>query len=61
MRIAILTIFPEMFESVLGSSILGRAAGKSLVDDRAGGHPCLSATTSIKIPTITPSAAARAW
>ena len=32
MRIAILTIFPEMFESVLGSSILGRARREKLVE-----------------------------
>lgn len=34
MRIAILTIFPEMFESVLGTSILGRARAEGLVDAR---------------------------
>lgn len=32
MRIAILTIFPEMFESVLHSSILGRACEEKLVE-----------------------------
>ena len=32
MRIAILTIFPEMFESVLHSSILGRAREEKLVE-----------------------------
>ena len=32
MRIAILTIFPEMFESVLSSSILGRARKEKLVE-----------------------------
>lgn len=32
MKIAILTIFPEMFDSVLGSSILGRARKEGLVD-----------------------------
>lgn len=32
MRIAILTIFPEMFESVLHSSILGRARREKLVE-----------------------------
>ena len=31
MKIAILTIFPEMFESVLSSSILGRAIHEGLV------------------------------
>ena len=31
MKIAILTIFPEMFESVLGSSILGRAISEGLI------------------------------
>ena len=32
MRIAILTIFPEMFTSVLSSSILGRARAEGLID-----------------------------
>ncbi len=32
MKITILTIFPEMFESVLNSSILGRAREQSLVE-----------------------------
>ena len=32
MRIAILTIFPDMFTSVLGSSILGRARAEGLID-----------------------------
>ena len=31
MTIDILTIFPEMFESVLGASILGRAREKGLL------------------------------
>ena len=31
MKIAILTIFPEMFESVLSSSILGRAISEGLI------------------------------
>ena len=34
MRIDILTIFPEMFPGVLGSSILGRAKEQGLVDIR---------------------------
>ncbi|MEN6340439.1 MAG: tRNA (guanosine(37)-N1)-methyltransferase TrmD [Clostridiaceae bacterium] len=34
MRIDILTIFPEMFEGVLGSSMLGRARQNGLVDIR---------------------------
>jgi tRNA (guanine37-N1)-methyltransferase len=34
MRIDILTLFPEMFEGVLGSSILGKALEKKLVDIR---------------------------
>ena len=34
MRIDILTIFPEMFESVLNSSILGRAREQGLIDVR---------------------------
>ena len=34
MRIDILTIFPEMFESVLGASILGRAREAGLIDVR---------------------------
>ena len=34
MRIDILTIFPEMFESVLGSSILGRALAQGLLEVR---------------------------
>ncbi|MBQ6175294.1 MAG: tRNA (guanosine(37)-N1)-methyltransferase TrmD [Clostridia bacterium] len=34
MRIDILTIFPEMFESVLGASILGRAREQGLLDIR---------------------------
>ncbi len=34
MRITILTIFPEMFESVLNASILGRAREQGLVDVR---------------------------
>jgi tRNA (guanine37-N1)-methyltransferase len=32
MRIDILTIFPEMFTGVLGSSIIGRATGTNLVE-----------------------------
>ncbi|CAM5787982.1 MULTISPECIES: tRNA (guanosine(37)-N1)-methyltransferase TrmD [Brevibacillus] len=32
MRIDILTLFPEMFEGVLGSSILGKAKEKGIVD-----------------------------
>ena len=32
MKITILTIFPEMFESVLNSSILGRAREQGLVE-----------------------------
>ena len=32
MKITILTIFPEMFESVLGTSILGRAREKGLIE-----------------------------
>lgn len=32
MKIAVLTIFPEMFDSVLNSSILGRARKEGLVD-----------------------------
>ncbi|RXT15091.1 tRNA (guanosine(37)-N1)-methyltransferase TrmD [Ammoniphilus sp. CFH 90114] len=35
MRIDILTLFPEMFSGVLGSSILGKAAEKGLVQFRA--------------------------
>ncbi len=34
MIIKILTLFPEMFEPVLGSSILGKAAEKGLIDFR---------------------------
>jgi tRNA (guanine37-N1)-methyltransferase len=34
MRIDVLTLFPEMFEGVLGSSILGKALEKKLVDIR---------------------------
>ena len=34
MKITILTIFPEMFESVLNSSILGRAREQGLIDVR---------------------------
>lgn len=34
MKIAILTLFPEMFEGVLSSSILGRARAQGLVDIR---------------------------
>lgn len=34
MKIDILTLFPEMFEPVIGSSMLGRAAGKGLLDVR---------------------------
>lgn len=34
MRIDILTIFPEMFEGVLGSSMLGRARQNGLIDIR---------------------------
>lgn len=34
MRIDILTVFPEMFDSVLSASILGRAREKGLVDIR---------------------------
>lgn len=34
MRIDILTIFPEMFEGVLGASILGRARQNGLIDVR---------------------------
>ena len=32
MKITILTIFPEMFESVLNSSILGRARAQGILD-----------------------------
>ena len=32
MKITILTIFPEMFDSVLNSSILGRAREQGLID-----------------------------
>ena len=32
MKITILTIFPEMFESVLNSSILGRAREQGLIE-----------------------------
>ena len=32
MRIDILTIFPEMFSSILSSSILGRAASKGILE-----------------------------
>lgn len=32
MRIDILTLFPEMFENILGSSIIGRAAQNGLLD-----------------------------
>ena len=35
MRFHVLTLFPEMVESVLGQSILGRAAQKGLVEFRA--------------------------
>lgn len=35
MRFYVLTLFPEMVESVLGQSILGRAAQKGLVDFQA--------------------------
>ena len=34
MRIDILTIFPEMFDSVLHTSILGRACANGLLDVR---------------------------
>lgn len=34
MKITILTIFPEMFESVLNSSILGRARAQGILDIR---------------------------
>ena len=36
MKITILTIFPEMFESVLNSSILGRAREQGLVEVECG-------------------------
>ena len=32
MRIDILTLFPEMFEGPLGSSMLGRARDKGILD-----------------------------
>ena len=35
MRIDILTIFPEMFENVLSSSMLGRAAAKGILEFHA--------------------------
>ena len=35
MKITILTIFPEMFDSVLSSSIIGRARENGLIDVRA--------------------------
>lgn len=35
MKITILTIFPEMFESVLNSSILGRARAQGILDIRS--------------------------
>ena len=34
MRIDVLTLFPEMFEGVLGSSMLGRARANGLLDTR---------------------------
>ena len=34
MRIDVLTLFPEMFDSVLSASIMGRAAEKGLIDIR---------------------------
>lgn len=34
MRIDVLTLFPEMFEPVIGGSILGRAAEKGIIDVR---------------------------
>ncbi len=34
MRIDVLTLFPEMFEGVLGSSILGKARDKNILDIR---------------------------
>ena len=35
MRIDILTIFPEMFDSILSASMLGRAAGKGILEFHA--------------------------
>ena len=32
MRFDILTLFPEMFEAVLGDSIIGRARSKGLIE-----------------------------
>ena len=32
MKIDVLTIFPEMFEKVFGTSIIGRATGTGIVD-----------------------------
>ena len=34
MKIDVLTLFPEMFEAVTGSSILKRAAEKGIIDIR---------------------------
>lgn len=60
MKIDILTLFPEMFEGVLGSSILKKQKkkGSSIIIWSISVN---TATTSIKPSMTTRTAAGRAW
>ena len=60
MKIAVLSLFPEMFDSFLSASILGRARTEGLLDVRPVDiRP--TATKNTRTPTTIPSAAERAW
>ena len=59
MKITILTTFPEMF-TPLHTSMLGRAEKAGILEIREVDIRAYS-KTSTTIPTMRPSAAARAW
>lgn len=60
MKIAVLSLFPEMFDSFLSASILGRARTEGLLDVRPVDIRPYS-DKSTRTPMIIPSAGARAW
>ena len=60
MTVNILTVFPEMFESVFAASILGRAREQGLLDIRLTDIRAFR-PPNIKTPMIIPSAAVPEW
>jgi tRNA G37 N-methylase TrmD len=60
MRIDILTLFPDMCETVLSESIIGRARKKGYADDKLPRYPRLFARQTQLMSTTRRMAAARA-